>query len=58
MNAALNVEESAVQHRVKPAPQALQLERVSRGELNLDPLVVGLLSGDRQCRLSQLGSRR
>ena len=42
------VEQPAVQHRLKPAPQTLQLERVSRSELNLDPAVVGLRSGDRQ----------
>jgi len=51
------VEQSAVQHRLKPAPQTLQLERVSRGELNLDPTVVGLLSGDRQCRLSHVNAQ-
>jgi hypothetical protein len=48
---------SAVQHRVKPAPQAVQPERVSRSELNLDPTVVGLLSGDRQCRLSHVNAQ-
>src|SRR6266540_5238077 len=35
----------------------LQLERVSRSELNLDPTVVGLLSGDRQCRLSHVNAQ-
>src|SRR5437870_12941636 len=44
------VEQSAVQHCLKPAPQTLQMERVSRSELNPDPKVVGLLSGDRQRR--------
>ena len=42
------VEQSAVQHSLKPAPQAFQVERVSRNELNLDPPVGGLLPGDRQ----------
>jgi len=51
------VEQSAVQHRLKHAPQTLQLERVSRSELILDPTVVGLLSGDRQCRLSHVVAR-
>jgi hypothetical protein len=31
------VEQSAVQYRLKPTPQSLQLEHVSRSELNLDP---------------------
>jgi hypothetical protein len=51
------VEQSAVQHRLKPAPQTLQLERISRSELNLDPPVVGLRSGDRQCRLSHVNAQ-
>src|SRR5208337_3867500 len=51
------MEQSAVQHRLKPAPQTLQMERVSRSELNLDPTVVGLLSGDRQCRLSHVNAQ-
>src|ERR1019366_6848401 len=51
------VEQSAVQHRLKPAPQTLQLERVSHSELNLDPTVVGLLSGDRQCRLRHVNAQ-
>jgi hypothetical protein len=50
------VEQSAVQQRLKPAPQTLQLQRVSRSELNLDPTVVGLGSGDRQCRLSHVNA--
>src|SRR5207247_5510738 len=45
------VEQSAVQHRFKPAPQAIELKRVSRSELNLDSTVVGLLPGYRQCGL-------
>ena len=51
------VEQSAVQYGLKPAPQSLQVERVSRGELNLDPTVVGLLSGDRQCRLGHVNAQ-
>jgi len=51
------VEQSAVQHRLKPAPQTLQLECVSRSELNLDPTLIGLRSGDRQCRLSQVNAQ-
>src|SRR4029077_5671484 len=51
------MEQSAVQHRLKPAPQTLQLERVSRSELNLDPTVVGLLSGDRQRRLPDINAQ-
>src|SRR6266481_6812329 len=35
----------------------LQLERVSRSELNLDPTVIGLLSGDRQCRFSHVNTQ-
>jgi hypothetical protein len=31
-------------YELKHAPQALQLERVGRSELNLDPTVVGLFS--------------
>jgi hypothetical protein len=42
------VEQSAVQHRLKHAPQALQLESVSRSELNVDPTVFGLRPGERQ----------
>jgi hypothetical protein len=38
------VEQSAVQHGVKPAPQTLQVERVGGSELNLDPTVIGLFS--------------
>src|SRR6266446_1873129 len=51
------MEQSAVQHRLKPAPQTLQLKRVSRSELNLDPTVGGLLSGDGQCRLSHVNAQ-
>src|SRR6266498_5470278 len=51
------VEQAAVQHRLEPAPQTLQLECVSRSELDLDPTVVGLLSGDRQCRLSHVNAQ-
>jgi hypothetical protein len=55
------VEQSTVQHRLKHAAQTLQLERVSRNELNLDPTVVsplsGLLSGDRQCRFSHVNAQ-
>ena len=39
------VEQSAVQHRLKPAPQTPQMERVGRGELNLDPTAGGLIAG-------------
>jgi len=51
------MEQPAVQHRVKPAPQTLQLGRVSRSELNLDPAVAGLRPGDRQCRLSHVNAQ-
>jgi len=51
------VEQSAVQHRLKPAPQTLQPERVSRSELNLDPTVAGLRPGDRQSRLSHVNAQ-
>jgi hypothetical protein len=51
------VEQSAVQHRLKPAPQALQLEGVSRSKLNLDPTVDGFLSGNRQCRFSHINAQ-
>jgi len=40
------MEQSAVQNRLKPAPQTLQLEGVSRGKLNLDPMIVDLTIGD------------
>jgi hypothetical protein len=50
------VEQSAVQHRFEPAPQALELERVSRRELNRDPAVVGFLSGDCKCRFSHINA--
>jgi hypothetical protein len=30
------VEQTAVQHGLEPAPQTVELERVSRSELNLD----------------------
>src|SRR5207247_6435547 len=50
------VEQSAVKHRLKHAPQTLQLERVSRSELNLDPTVVGLLSGNRQRSLRDVNT--
>src|SRR5262245_33223205 len=49
-------EQSAVQHRLEHAPQTLQLERVCRSELNLDPAVVGLLSGDRQEQMQRSDS--
>jgi hypothetical protein len=51
------VEQSAVQYRLKPAPQTLQMERVSRYELNVDPAVVGLLSGDRQRCLGHVNTQ-
>jgi hypothetical protein len=51
------VEQSAVQHCLKPPPQTLQLERVSRSELNLDPTVVGLRSGDRHCCLCHVNAQ-
>jgi hypothetical protein len=51
------VEQSAVQHRLKPAPQTLQLERVSRSELNVNPTIVGLRSGHRQRRLSHVNAQ-
>lgn len=41
-----SVEQSGVQHRVELAPQTLQLERVSRSELNLDPTVGCLRARD------------
>ena len=47
----------AVQYRLKPAPQSLQLERVSRSELDLDPTVLSLLSGDHQGRLSHVNGQ-
>jgi hypothetical protein len=51
------VEQSAVQHRREPAPQTLQLERVRHSERNLDPTVVGLRSGDGQCRLRHVNAQ-
>ncbi len=51
------VEQPAVQHRLKPSPQTLQLEGVSRSELNRDPAVVGLRSGNRQCRLCNVNAQ-
>jgi hypothetical protein len=36
---------------------AIVAERVSRSELNLDPTVVGLRPGDRQCRLSHVNAQ-
>jgi hypothetical protein len=51
------VEQSAVQHCLKLAPQTLQLERVSRSELNLDPTIAGLFSGDCQCRFSYVNTQ-
>src|SRR6266446_4529435 len=51
------MKQSAVQHRLKHAAQTLQLERVSRNELNLDPTGFGPLSGDRQCRFSHLNAQ-
>jgi hypothetical protein len=35
----------------------LQIERVSLSEFNPDPTVVGLLSGDRHCRLSHVNAQ-
>ena len=57
LGAVEGVEQSGVQDRLKPASQTLQLECVSPSELNLDPTVVGLRSGDRQCRLSQVNAQ-
>ena len=51
------VKQSAVQHRLEPAPQTLQLECVGRSELNLDSTIVSLRSGDRQCRLSHVNAQ-
>jgi hypothetical protein len=48
------VEQSAVQHRFKPAPQTLQMNRVSRNEINLDPTTVGFLSRDCQRRFGHV----
>ena len=52
-----SVEQSTVQHRGKPAAQPLQSERVSDSELDLDPTVVGLCPGDRQCRGSHVNAQ-
>src|SRR5205085_6837878 len=52
-----DVEQSAVQDGVELAPQMLQLERVSRGEADLDPTAFSLLSGDRQCRVSPVNAQ-
>jgi hypothetical protein len=51
------VEQSAVQHRLERSPQALQMERINRGKLNLDPAVPGLLSGHCQCRLRHVNAQ-
>src|SRR5215469_9935351 len=51
------VEQPAVQHRLKHAPQTLQLERVSRSEINLNPTLGGLRPGDRQGRLSHVDAQ-
>src|ERR1700722_18309110 len=48
------MEQSAVQHRLKHAPQTLQPQRVGGCKFNLDPTVGGLLSSQRQCRLSHV----
>ena len=40
------MEQGAVEHRLKSEAQTLQLERVGRSELDLEPAVVGLRSGD------------
>jgi hypothetical protein len=51
------VEQSAIQHCLETAPQTLKLERVSRGERNLDPTFFGLVSGHRQCGLSHVNAQ-
>ena len=51
------VEQSAVQHRLKHATQTPQLKRVSHREPSLDPTVLGLLPGDRQCGLSHVNDQ-
>jgi hypothetical protein len=51
------VEEPAVDHRLKPALQTLEVECVSRSELHLDPTLVGLRSGDRERRLSDVDAQ-
>jgi hypothetical protein len=53
------VEQSAIQHCLETAPQALQMERVSRDELDVNRRSHGrgLLSGDRQCRLSYVNAQ-
>jgi hypothetical protein len=48
------VEQSAVQHRLERPSQALQLERVSCNEFNLDARFPGLFSGDGKCRLNSV----
>src|SRR5208282_1309851 len=67
------VEQSAVEHGPNHASQTLEMERVSRGELNLDAagvrvviglglgflfgLFAGLFSGDCQCRLRHVNAQ-
>lgn len=42
------MEQPAIQHGVKATIQALQVQRVSGSELNFDPALSGLLSGESQ----------
>jgi len=45
------VEQAAVQHRLEPAPQPVEVKRVRRDELHLELALVGRLPGDGECRL-------
>jgi hypothetical protein len=51
------VEQPAIQHCVERAPQTLKRECIGGGEPNLDAAVIGLLSGDRQGRLSYVNAK-
>ena len=50
------MEESTVQHRIESPPQAIELQRVNFSELNRDPTLGGLLSGDHQCGPSHVNA--
>jgi hypothetical protein len=44
------------QHRLNHAPQTLQPER-STAANSIDPTILGLLSGDRQCRFTYVNAQ-
>ena len=52
-----DVKKSAVHHSFEGAAQARELERVGQSELRVDSTLLGLFSGDCQCRLGNVDAQ-